>query len=400
MTTTKRITALMLALACMLVLVAAGLPVSAHAAELGYQPINKVLATLSAEPVAGQSAYDITGATSTEGAVYYGLSWYNSSGTYLDGAFTTDYAVLELRLDAAEGYYFADGLSAYLNNSTVDYTIYNSGQYIILTHTYAPSVWAPTVIKHPGSERVDEGSWCSFVATASGAEKCVWKLKDASGKTYTMEELTSAYSSVTYSDETFGKLILRGIPKELDGSVVYCTFSGAGGSTDTNTAKITVEYEKPSPSPSLSPSPTATPTSSATAAADSTDDGNTATTTDPNHEHSYSREWNYDDEKHWHTCTCGDINREAEHVMTWETTREATKKQAGEERGECGVCDYEVTREVEYVKPASDGRWILYVGIGAIALVIVLMVASSARQKREARRRAAARRRRYERDEY
>lgn len=394
MTRTKRTAAFILSLVCALTFIVCGLSAVANAAELGYQPITKVLITLSSEPVAGQNAYDITGATSTEGAVYYGLSWYDSTGTYLDGSFTTDYATVQIRIDAAEGYYFAEGLSAYLNNSGVDYYIYDNGRYIIATRTYAPSTWAPTIIKHPGSELVDEGSWCSFVATASDADKCVWKLKDANGKVYTMSELMSAFPGMTYSDDTLGKLILRGIPRELDGSMVYCTFSGAGGSAETNGAKLRVDYEKPSPSPSPTPTPTPTP-SSAVTAEESTDTQPAETS----HEHSYAREWSYDDAKHWHACDCGDLGSEAEHVMTWETTREATKKQPGEERGECNVCDYETTREIEYVKPASSGKWILYVCIGAIVLVIALMTAAAARQKREARRRAAARRRRYYDDE-
>ena len=399
-TTKKRILRLVAAVCLCAVLLPLGAS-PAEAAELGYNAITKVLATTSSTPVASQQAYEITGATSTEGAVYYGLSWYDDAGQYISGAFSIDHATVELRLDAAPGYYFAEGLQAYLNNSSVDYTIYNSGAYIILRRTYAPEVWAPTIIKHPGSERVDEGSWCSFVATASGAEKCEWRLKDANGKTYSMTELMSAFSGMTYSDETLGKLILRGIPRELDGSKVYCVFSGAGGAAETKSAALNVDYEKPSPTPTATPEPSPTAENDDKAATDGdsapkaeNESGSTAAA-DKDHEHSYSREWKCDDEKHWHECACGDKNAEAGHVMTWETVREATKKQPGEERGECGVCDYETTREVEYVKPAEDGKWILYVGIGAIALVLILMIASSVKQKRAARRRAAARRRRY-----
>lgn len=399
--TTKRIISLALAVLCVGTLCVSGLSGSADAAELGYEAITKVLATTSGTPVASSNAYEITGATSTPGAVYYGLSWYDSAGNFIDGAFTTDYATVDLRLDAAAGYYFAEGLQAYLNNSAVDYTIYDNGAYIILRRTYAPEVWAPTIIKHPGSERVDEGSWCSFVATASGAEKCEWRLTAADGKTYSMQELMNTFSGMTYSDDTLGKLILRGIPRELDGSKVYCIFTGAGGSSDTKSAALNVDYEKPSPSPT--PAPTPTPTASAAPGGEDKADGGDADAAvpgvDPNHEHSYGRAWIYDDERHWHECECGDKSADAGHVMTWEIVREATKKQPGEEQGECGVCDYEATREIEYVKPAEDGKWILYVGIGAIVLVLVLMIASTAKQKRAARRRAAARRRRYYEDD-
>ncbi len=393
----KKSTRMLCALICLCALFSLAMPASALAFEYGYTPITKVLATTSATPVISSSALDITGATSTTGCYFNGISWYDSTGTYIDGQFTANAATVNIRLDAQPGYYFQDGLAAYLNNSPVSYVIYNDGAYIILERTYTPEAWAPTIIKHPGSERVDEGSWCSFVATASNADECVWHVLDANGQLYTMDELASAYG-ITYTDSTFGKLILRGIPSGLDGSYVYCTFSGAGGSVDTNKAKITVEYDKPSPTPTATPEPAATDSAatkdpvSDTAAEDET---TTTSSTSEHPEHSYSREWKYDDEKHWHECECGARSDEAEHVFSWTTIREATKKQNGEEEGECSVCDYKTTREIEYVKPANSGRWILFVGIGVLALVLILMIVSAARQRRERRRQQAKHRKYY-----
>ena len=393
MSRTRRTVPLILAAACMIALLSCCFPAQAYGAEYGYQPITKVLATTSSVPVASQNASDITGATSTAGAYFYGISWYDSAGQYIGGAFTTDHATVSLRLDAAPGYYFAEGLAAYLNNSPVDYVIYDGGSYIILTRTYAPEVWVPTVIKHPGGETVDEGGWCSFVATASGADKCEWRILDANGQLFTPAQLVSAYPNMTYGDDTFGKLIIRNIPRQLDGAKVYCVFSGPGGATDTNAASLRVKYEKPSPSPS--PTPSASPSPSASPNVSGGKTGG-ASGTDPNHEHSYSRAWSYDEQRHWHECECGARDGEAAHVMSWTETRKATKKQSGEEAGECGVCDYETTREVEYVKPAESGRWILYVGIGVFVLLVLLMGLSVVRQRRAARRRAARRRRYYD----
>ena len=382
----KRLISVFLAALCIYVCLAAALPASAQAQELGYSPITKVLATTTATPVASQNALEIGGATSTSGCYFTGISWYDSAGQFIDGAFTTDYATVNIRLDAAPGYYFAEGMEAYLNNSAVEYTIYDGGNYVILSRTYAPDVWAPTIIKHPGGETVDEGGWCSFVATASSADASSWTLVDASGKSYTMEQLAAAYPGLTYS-ESMGKIVIHNIPSALDGSKIYCTFSGSGGKKDTNAASLKVKYDKPSPSPSPTPSPTPSPSPSpAASGADASGDA---------HEHSFSRAWKHDADKHWHECECGERSDEAAHVMSWTETRAATKKQPGEESGECGVCDYTATREVEYEKPASSGRWILYAGIGVAALVVVLMLLSAARQKRAARRRAQARRRRY-----
>ena len=155
----KRPISVFLAALCIYVCLAAALPASAQAQELGYSPITKVLATTTATPVASQNALEIGGATSTSGCYFTGISWYDSAGQFIDGAFTTDYATVNIRLDAAPGYYFAEGMEAYLNNSAVEYTIYDGGNYVILSRTYAPDVWAPTIIKHPGGETVDEGGW-------------------------------------------------------------------------------------------------------------------------------------------------------------------------------------------------------------------------------------------------
>lgn len=376
-----------------LIMLGAAMPGAACAAELGGTPIEKVLATTSSTPVAGQNALEISGATSTEGCYFNNISWYDAAGAFIDGAFTTDAATVYIRLDAAAGYFFQEGLSAYLNNSAVEYTIYDGGSYIVLARTYSPDVWVPTIIKHPGGETVEEGGWCSFVATASSAESSAWRLRDANGKEYSMEEMAAAFPGMTYT-ETLGKVVIRNIPAALNGSKIYCTFTGAGGAANTNTANLNVKAEAAAtPSPSPTPTPSAAPSPSASPAAGT---GTGTDKADAAHEHEYSRAWSYDDDAHWHECSvCGDRADEAGHTMTWTATREATKRSPGEEQGECGVCDYETTREVEYVKPAESGKWILYAGIGAVALVLALMAASTMRQRRAAKRRAAVRRRRY-----
>lgn len=388
----RRYFAAVLAALGMLASVSAAAPVTASAESLeGYNPITKVLATTSQSPVAMMSASQITAATSTAGCYLTGIGWYDMSGQPID-TFTTDYATVQIRLDADAGSYFADGLQAYLNNTAVDCQIGEGGRYVILTRVYAPDVWAPTITKHPTSENIKEGELTSFVATATGVDKSAWTLIDANGKKYTMEELAAAYPGLTYS-ETYGKVVLRNVPAALDNSRIYCTFSGAGGSKETNAAYLYVKSAAPTPTPSPSPTPAPSPTPTPSPAGD-------AQTADTDHEHSYGREWKFDAGEHWHECSvCGEKADAAEHTMTWVETKKATKKESGEEEGVCSVCDYKATRTVEYEKPADSGKWILYAGIGAAAVVVLLMIVSAARQNRARRRRQAARRRRYYEDE-
>lgn len=382
-------TAVLAAFGLMLGLFAAA-PVSASAEEIG-SPITKVLATTSGTPVAMSSAANISAATSTAGCYVAGISWTDMSGQPID-TFTTDYAMVTITLGVQPGSYFADGLEVYLNNTAVDASVGGGGTYLTITRVYAPDVWAPTITKHPTSENVEEGELTSFVAAANGVDKSVWTLIDGSGTKYSMEELQKTYSQMTYS-ETFGKVILRNIPKELDNSKIYCTFSGSGGTVETNAAYLYVKSAAPSPTPSPSPTPTPSASPSPTPSASASPAPGDEAPAD--HEHSYGREWKFDGNSHWHECSiCGARSDEATHSMTWTETEKATKKAPGEETGECSVCDYETTRELKYEKSASSGKWILYVGIGAVVLMVVLMVVSSINARRERQRRARERARR------
>lgn len=375
----------------------AAAPVSASAEEPG-SPITKVLATTSGTPVAMSSAGSISAATSTAGCYVAGISWTDMSGQPID-TFTTDYAMVTITLGVQPGSYFADGLEVYLNNSTADAAVGGGGTYLTITRVYAPDVWAPTITKHPTSENIEEGELTSFVAAANGVDTSVWTLIDGNGNKYSIEELQKSYPQMTCS-ETFGKVILRNIPKALDNSKIYCTFSGAGGSVETNAAYLYVKAAAPTPTPSPSPTPTPSPSASPSPSPSASASPAPGDEEPADHEHSYGREWKYDENSHWHECSiCGARSDETAHSMTWKETEKPTKKAPGEETGECSVCDYETTREVKYEKSASSGKWILYVGIGAIVLIVVLMVVSSINARRERQRRARERaRRRRERD--
>lgn len=58
------------------------------------------------------------------------------------------------------------------------------------------------------------------------------------------------------------------------------------------------------------------------------------------HEHSYSKDWKYDDENHWHECSCGDKTDTAKHDLKTVIDKEATVAEEGAKHDECTVCGY------------------------------------------------------------
>ena len=143
--------------------------------------IEKVLATVQPGPVVLMDISSAVVATSTEGCTVGSVTWLDQDGQPASGSFQQQTYRLEIRIDAGEGYSFAEELRAYLNNSGVDATRDPSGKSVTLVREISPAVWAPTVIKHPGGETVEENGWASFVATAIYAESCSWILVSPDG---------------------------------------------------------------------------------------------------------------------------------------------------------------------------------------------------------------------------
>ena len=233
---------------CMLLSATCLFPVKA-AAETA---IEKVLVTTSYTPVALMEVRFITAATSTEGCSVSSITWYDQNYQPETVAFGTDTYHLEIRLDAAEGYTFSEGILAYLNNAGVDVTRDESGAFIVIKRDYTPAIWAPTIIKHPGGETVTEGGWASFVATATYTSGYTWSVMDPSGRSLACADIASKFPGVTVEGDGSGKIIIYNIPLEMDGWKAVCAFSGPGGSVTSNGALITVKADpaKATPSPS------------------------------------------------------------------------------------------------------------------------------------------------------
>jgi len=68
------------------------------------------------------------------------------------------------------------------------------------------------------------------------------------------------------------------------------------------------------------------------------------------HEHSYGTEWKYDENNHWHECSCGEKSEVANHI--WDAgkiTKEATAAEDGVKTYTCSVCSGTKTEAVEFV---------------------------------------------------
>ena len=359
--------------------------------------IGKVLTTLSNVPVAMDGVYSITAATSTEGCYLTSYGWYDESGSPADGTFGTGTYRVEITVAAAEGYYFADGVAVYLNNSQADYIMNGDGS-LTLFRDYAAQLWAPSIFKQPTTEKVEVGELASFVAMATYTDTYEWTATSPDGKTTCKcEDLPDLFPGVSIGGDGKEKMNIRNVPAEMDGWTVKCTFSGPGGSAVSNAASIKVklpETPKPTatPKPSASPKPTEAP--AATAKPDTEDD----------HVHEFSEAWSKDGDKHWHECACGEKSQEAPHSMEWTVVTEATKKADGTEQGVCSVCGYTETRSLAYEKD-EDGEigFMRYVFIGIIVLIVVIvigLVISGIAESRRRKRRREARRRREQRDRY
>lgn len=364
-------------------------PVTASAEDT---VIEKVLATYQPGPVVLMPVSTPVIATSTAGCTIGSAVWYDQDGTPASGSFENVEYRLEIRIDAGEGYVFAENVRAYMNNSNngVEVTRDESGKSVTLVRKVTPALWAPSVVKHPGGETVTENGWASFVATAIYAESCTWSLVSPDGsKVVDCADIGASFPGSSVKDDGVGKIILNNIPLEMDGWQIRATFTGPGGSKTSNGAYIYVKADPeklsttPEPTPTPAPTPPPTPP---TAGPDAPAEGGGA----EEHEHQFGEAWQTSAEYHWHECQCGEQSDKAQHSFQWTVVRTATKKVAGEEKGVCSVCGYETTRALAYDAASEDivaGVPIgLVIGI-LVLLIVVLVIVDMVRSTRRSRRR-------------
>lgn len=367
---------------CMLLSVSCFVPVRASAET----SISKVLATTSYTPVALMEVQFISASTSTEGCYASSITWYDQNYVAVTDYFGTDTYHLEICIQANEGYVFAEDMTAYLNNSGVDFKRDESGKSVILYRDYTPAIWLPTVIKDPGAETVTEGGWASFVATATYTSDYSWSFTDPSGRSVSCAEVGSVHPGVTVDGDGTGKIIVRGIPLGMDGWKAVCTFSGPGGSVSSKGALITVNPDpaKATPAPTPTPVPTPTPKPEET-------EESPAPTAE--HEHVFSEEWSGDKNYHWHACACGEKQDKANHEFQWTEVRAATAKKPGEDKGVCSVCGAETEREVSYSGDANGFnmsfktfKTVFLTIMALVAIGVVVLIVQTIRDGRRRRK--------------
>ena len=129
--------------------------------------IEKLLTTTSYTPVALMELMYVTAATSTGGAYIAGYRWVDTVlGTTVTDAFSTGSYRVEITVNTIDGFEFSEQPAVYLNNIPASYSLSADRRSLTLTRTYEAEIWAPSVVKNPTSERVDEGGLASFSATA------------------------------------------------------------------------------------------------------------------------------------------------------------------------------------------------------------------------------------------
>ena len=282
----------------------------------------------------------ITASNSTAGCDIVAYNWLDANGV-MTGQFSTAACTVQIRLQAQQGFYFSENVAAYLNNDSVSAVRDASGQYLDISREYSPLVWAPTIVKQPGGESVESGGWASFVASATYTDASSWRFVSPEGNYFTAEELCSKFPGVAVDDNGAGKVNIYNIPAEMDGWKVVCRFEGPGGSTDSNGAKITVKNAAPTATPSPEPRPEPTPEPIPEPEPEKEEEK------PQQHEHSFTGKYSGDLMNHWRLCECGEADRKEAHVMEWTVTKEAGRKESGEERGVCSVCGYSQTREIQ-----------------------------------------------------
>ena len=388
---TRRINRFISAMLCLILCVSlcCFMPASASAEFT----IPKILAQLSYTPVALMDVGYIQATTTTEGCYIESYAWYQeSNGQLIYGQFGTDTVYVQITLRTYDGFVFDDNVAAYLNNNRVAATVYDGGTAATFTRVYAPDVWTPSVVKHPGSEKTEEGGNASFVSTATYTVGYKWFVVAPDGVTvFEAAEVPAYFEGASASGYDTERLNLHHVTPEMDGCRVFCQFSGLGGTmNNSREASLTVKYEpRPSATPEPAPEPTPEPTPEPSATPEPTA---TPMPTEEPHVHDFAAKWESDESGHWHECSCGQKTDKQSHSMIWTQTKAPSRNEEGAQDGICTVCGYLEVMPIAY----EASGFLRYVGFALIAFcilaVIILIIESikAAQRRRRRRKRRAA----------
>lgn len=306
-----------LVMLCLLAAALAGLlPAEAQAGSLGL--IDSVDVALAIPPVVSGEVSAMQVTLGTRGCYIAGAVWYDMYGQPMTGKFTYDNVSLVVTVNASPGCYFTPGVSVRVGGEYAPSE--NYGSQLVISKSFSPVVWAPSISKHPISETVSPGGLVSFVSYASFADECSWTIIGTDGKHYSIDALAQKFPQLQFYTP-YGKLNMSPIPKEMNGYKVRCSFTGPGGRVDSGYAEIIVEV------PEALQTGEQTPPQQPTA---------------PPHQHAFSSELSSDAGYHWYGCECGEASEKAVHSFEWIQKREASADKPGFVQGTCSVCGYAV----------------------------------------------------------
>lgn len=359
--------------------------------------LHKALAALSQDPVALMEVANIKITTSANHCAISGFTWYAADGSvYGADSFGMDIVRVEITVAAADGYLFAEDVAGYINNSSdCDLTRDPTGTTVTLSKNYVPALWAPSIIYHPKAATVDEGEYASFWVSGLYVAEYDWYLKGPDGQKVPVDKIKDYFSGASASENGTSSITIKKIPAEMDGWSIVCTFIAAGRATkvDSNAAKITVKRVEPTPAPTSEPTPTPAPEPTAEPA-ETTENSEVSPEATEEHVHDFSTVWNYDGDKHWHSCDCGERREEQAHLFG---------RTDQEERNVCTICGYTEEPEATPEPEKTDGentmeglnllRWLLAVVAAGLAIGIVVLLAQAVRDSRRSKH--SRRRRRF-----
>lgn len=285
------------------------LPLSAEATGIGQ--IDTVPISFSMPPVVAGEVSALGVSLSAQGCYIAGVGWQDVYGRPLTGQFGFDNATVVITVNASPGYYFSSNVQVGINGEHAPFE--SRGSQLVISKTFSPVVWAPNIVKHPGSEKVSEGGMVSFVSLASFTTESVWTVIDTEGVHYSLDKLAEKFPQLVFH-VTYSKLNMGPVPMEMNGYKVRCSFSGPGGSVDSGYAEISVEK---SALPAAQEQPALPP-----------------------HDHVYGEELVSDAGFHWHACFCGAADMKVEHDFIWLQKRQATLDAPGLVQGRCSDCGY------------------------------------------------------------
>lgn len=310
--------------------------VSLQTAAFADDPIDKVTTVIDPNiPIAMDSIGNVTAHATMANISVGGPTWYDSNGNIASGAFTSNTYTLAISVYADPGYYFSDGVAAYINNEAANVSRSEDGTALTISRQITPLVYGATIYKNPQLEKVDldQRTYASFNATASpyyiGTR---WQISSPDGKqVFNAEEIDLHFPSMSANYSHDGTTItIHGLTENMDGWKARCGFINADNSiTYSNYAEIKILKPTPSPTPEPTPTPTPAPTPEPTPEPTPTP----AQTEEPSEIQSvFSEEWSYDDADHWHAAENTDEIRDlTPHDMQ---TDKAKKLDV------CSVCGY------------------------------------------------------------